>query len=134
MKAEAIATAAAGLVGGDRSRTHGEKTANHQAIADMWNGFLRGMGNAPRHPLEAHDVANMMEILKIARRYTGAFNPDDYIDGAGYSCVAGEIRAEQFRRDQSWASAAIEGCPANAKLLQLARSKDEWRDTVGEGR
>jgi hypothetical protein len=53
----------------------------------------------------------MMECLKIARRYTGDFNPDDYVDGAGYSAVAGEVRAEQLRRDRTWA-AAIEGCPA----------------------
>lgn len=116
MKAHTFATEAAGLVGGDRERTHGNKTDNHQRIADMWNGALRGMGKPTREPLDAHDAANLMEVLKIARRYAGAFNPDDYVDGAGYACVAGEIKAEQLRRDQSWADAAvrdaaIEGCP-----------------------
>jgi hypothetical protein len=38
-------------------------------------------------------VANLMEGLKIARRYTGKFNADDYIDGCGYSACAGEIAA-----------------------------------------
>jgi hypothetical protein len=38
------------------------------------------------------DVANLMEWLKIARRYSGWFNPDDYPDGAGYAGVAYEVR------------------------------------------
>jgi hypothetical protein len=39
----------------------------------------------------------MMEALKIARRYSGAFNPDDYLDGAGYAGVAYEIKAMQMQ-------------------------------------
>ena len=91
MKAERICTRAATLVGGDRAATHGDKRRNHAAIAAMWNGFLdarRIVGRAD--DLDAHDVANMMELLKVARRYTGGFNADDYIDGAGYAAVAYE--------------------------------------------
>jgi hypothetical protein len=109
MNAQEIASAAADLVSGDRAQTHGDKTLNHQIIADLWNGFLKMKRG---HPLDAHDAANMMELLKIARRYTGSFNIDDYIDGCGYASVAGEIKVEQERRDKTWADAAIEGCPA----------------------
>lgn len=112
MKAQEIAYAAAGLTAGDRARTHGDKLDNHQRIAAVWNGILAAADKPTMRPINAHDVANMMEGLKIARRYTGEFNVDDYIDGAGYSCVAGEIKAEQIRRDESWAAAAIEGAPA----------------------
>jgi hypothetical protein len=117
MNAAQIATAAAGLVGGDRAKTHGDKTANHECIAHVWNGIMAAAGKALKHPLDAHDVANLMEGMKIARRYTGSFNVDDYIDGSGYSAVAGEIKAEQVRRDNTWAAAAvvdaaIEGCPS----------------------
>lgn len=120
MKAQAIAERAAHLVGGDRERVHGNKFDNHQRIADMWNGALKGMGKPTREPLDAHDVANLMEVLKVARRYAGTYNPDDYVDGAGYACVAGEIRAERIRIDQSWADeavreAAIEGCPVEVR-------------------
>lgn len=120
MKAHEIATAAAGLVGGDRARTHGDKTDNHQCIADVWNGIMTAAGKPPRRPLDAHDVANLMEGMKIARRYTGSFNVDDYVDGCGYSAVAGEIMAEQVRKDQTWADAAVrdaatEGCPAGGE-------------------
>lgn len=106
--AHEIATTAANLVGGDRAKSHGDKTVNHQKIADVWNGILSAAGKAPVEPLNAHDVANLMEGLKIARRYCGAFNLDDYIDGAGYAAVAGDIRAKQEAVDQTWAKAAAE--------------------------
>jgi len=91
--AAAICTAAAALVGGDRERQHGSKLDNHTRIAVLWNGLLIAAGKAPARPLDAHDVANLMECLKMARRYSGSYNPDDYLDGVGYAAVAGEIRA-----------------------------------------
>jgi hypothetical protein len=97
MKASEIATEAARLVNGDRNETHGDTLENHQAIADIWNGYMKARGGGPElNELDAHDVANMMECLKIARRLTGAFNADDYIDGAGYAAVAGEIRSRSL--------------------------------------
>ena len=87
-----IAKRANELVGGDRAATHGNKYLNHWNIAQVWNGILKAAGKAPGIPLDAHDVANLMEGMKIARRYLGNTNPDDYIDGAGYAAVAGEIR------------------------------------------
>ncbi len=114
MKASEITKAAMDLVGGDRARTHGDKTRNHQIISDFWEAWVK---NRPPGPLDAHDVANMMELLKVGRRLCGSFNLDDYIDGSGYAAVAGEIAAERLRRDQTWADAAVadaatEGCPA----------------------
>ncbi len=89
MTAKDVALKAAELVGGDRAITHGDKRANHACVAAMWNGLLEARRIAGRSDaLDAHDVANLMEALKIARRYTGAFNPDDYVDGAGYAAVA----------------------------------------------
>lgn len=114
--AEQIAIQAASLVGGDRARTHGNKLDNHKKIAEIWNGIMAAAGKKPFRPLDAHDVANLMEGMKIARRYSGSFNPDDYIDGAGYSSVAGEIMSEQIRMDEAWAEAALEGGTAAAWL------------------
>jgi len=93
-KAE-ITKAAYDLVSGDRANTHGEAYLNHHKIACVWNGILMAAGTLTSPSLTAHDVANMMEGLKIARRYLGAFNIDDYIDGAGYAAVAGEIASER---------------------------------------
>ena len=94
MKASELAAKAAELVGGDRASQHGDKVQNHQCIADVWNGYLKARRTAGKpDELTAEDVANLMECLKIARRQTGGFNPDDYVDGAGYAACAGEIRA-----------------------------------------
>lgn len=115
LRAAEIASTAALIVGGDRAINHGPKLDNHRKIADVWNGVLTAAGKRPMCALDAHDVANLMEALKIARRYCGAFNADDYVDGCGYSACAGEIRAaliEQERVDNTWADAAIEGSPA----------------------
>lgn len=102
MRATEIAAKAAELTGGDREKQHGNKLQNHANIAAVWNGILLAAGKLPATPLNAHDVANMMEGLKIARRYAGSFNLEDYIDGAGYAAVAGEIAAEQQRIDDTW--------------------------------
>ncbi len=92
IKATAIAARAAQLVGDNRQSTHGDMLKGFERIATIWNGILTAAGKAPARPLDAHDVANLMEGLKIARRYGGSFNLDDYVDGAGYAAVAGEIR------------------------------------------
>jgi hypothetical protein len=34
-----------------------------------------------------------MELFKIARRHSGSYNADDYVDAAGYAGCAGEIAA-----------------------------------------
>jgi hypothetical protein len=87
----------------DRGATHGSKYENHAKIAAVWNGILDAAGKTPAKPLDAHDVATLMEGLKIARRFTGAFNDDDYLDAAGYAACAFEIRAHVL---DSWAKAA----------------------------
>lgn len=83
---------AAALVGGDRQRQHGDKRQNHQNIAALWNAYL-GWRLGEGCLLTPGDVARMMVLLKVARTKTGAFNPDDYLDMAGYAAVAYEIES-----------------------------------------
>ena len=80
------------IVAGSREQTHGDKFQNFTKISYVWNGILMAAGKPTASPLDAHDVANLMEGMKMARRYLGAFNPDDYIDGAGYAACGFEIR------------------------------------------
>jgi hypothetical protein len=92
MSAASICRTAADLVSGDRAHMHGDILQNMRAIADLWNAILTIKYRAQETPhLNALDVACMLEALKIARRYTGALNPDDFIDAAGYAGIAGEI-------------------------------------------
>lgn len=117
MKAAEILTRAAELVGGDREATHGDKTKNHAAIAAVWNGLLTARRTwRGDTPLDAEDVAKLMVGLKLARTYGGAYNPDDYVDGAGYFGCAGEIRARQEAVTQSWVRAAQEQRPQDPAL------------------
>lgn len=96
--AQSVCTEAAALVGGDRNQTHGQDIKQSlEGIASIWSGVLKARQIAGRDPLslDAHDVANMMEALKIGRRYSGKFNPDDYVDGAGYAGLAFVCGASQ---------------------------------------
>jgi hypothetical protein len=104
--AASICADAATLVGGDRQVTHGDKTINFQNTADAWNAILRAKSRQFGWPppggitLDALDVANMLEAFKIARRYSGSHNIDDYVDGAGYAGCAGEI-AEKLNQKET---------------------------------
>jgi hypothetical protein len=93
MQAVEICSKAAELVGGDRAKTHGDKKANHEAIARLWNAYLQNKWRAPlsESHLTALDVALMMALLKIARTQGGSHNDDNYVDLAGYAGCAGEI-------------------------------------------
>jgi hypothetical protein len=87
-----VAHEAAILVSSDRESQHGSTAQNFANIAAVWNGILKASGIAPARDLDGHDVCNLMEGMKIARRYSGSFNPDDYVDGAGYASCAFEVR------------------------------------------
>ena len=89
--AVSVCQEAANLVGGDRARTHGDKTENHSNIALLWSAYL-GV------PITAAQAAIMMVLLKVARTKAGSLNRDDFVDMAGYAGVAGEVSAELDRR------------------------------------
>lgn len=95
MKASAIANAASDLVGGDRKEAYGDVMLGLARIALLWNGILTVAGKAPKHPIDEHDVAQMMVSLKQARAYTGPHRPDNHIDEAGWAAVAGEAAARR---------------------------------------
>ena len=78
------------LVGMDREKDYGDKVENHKNIARLWSAYLEV-------PIEAHNVAIMMALLKIARTKLGAVSKDTYIDMSAYSAIAGEIK---FREDK----------------------------------
>ena len=96
MDAKEMLEEAIELVGGDRAATHGSGYENHLNIAHLWNAYLFN-----KETLTASDVANMMELLKIARRKLGALNSDDYVDGAGYAAVAFTCAKEQVAQSMA---------------------------------
>ena len=76
------------LSANDRQKDYGDKTNNHNNIARLWSAYLD-------IKIEAHDVAIMMALLKMARTKLGAVSKDTYIDMAAYSAIAGEIKFKE---------------------------------------
>ena len=76
------------LVAGDREKDYGDKVENHNNIAKLWSAYLDVK-------IEAHDVAIMMALLKVARTKLGAVSEDTYIDMSAYSAIAGEIKFKE---------------------------------------
>lgn len=68
----------------DRPDTHGEPEDTFQAIAELWNGYLRAGGITDPN-IQPHDVADMMVLLKVARNAEGHYHADNYVDIAGYA-------------------------------------------------
>lgn len=82
-----LATATA-YITKDRAATHGNAEDNFAAIADGWEWWLNIRKGGHLTP---HDVAMMMVIFKIARAASNSEHTDNFIDGAGYFALAGEI-------------------------------------------
>ena len=72
------------IISGDRHKDYGDKTSNHQNIANLWSTFLG-------HKVTAQKAAICMLLVKVAR-LTHKRTEDCYIDMAGYAAIAGEIQ------------------------------------------
>ena len=72
----------------DRAATHGNAEDNFSAIASGWDWWLSIREHGP---LSAFDVAMMMTIFKTARAASNKSHDDNFVDGAGYYALAGEI-------------------------------------------
>ena len=88
MKSNQILNQASVLVQGQREKDYGDKTENHSNIARLWSAYLDVK-------IEAHDVALMMALLKMARTKLGEVSKDTYIDMSAYSAIAGEIKFKE---------------------------------------
>ena len=86
MTRQEILTQAAECVCKDREEQYGTPEDSFSLIAALWNAYLGD------RVTDAHDVAMMMALLKIARARTGKPKADNYIDLAGYAACAGEIK------------------------------------------
>lgn len=90
--AEEFLTHAAGLVGGDRAKQHGTKDECFSRMATLLNAYVSTRRDQVT-PFTAVDAAHIMVLWKMARTQTGSYNPDDWVDMAGYSGCAAELAA-----------------------------------------
>jgi hypothetical protein len=120
---------AARLVSGPRATTHGDKITNFSYIAELWNGYwrikCRVNGERVTTPFDAKDIGNMMELMKIARRFSGTFNAEDYIDAAGYAGCTGEIAAREQETLRGIDSANTSRTGTNTALQQRRAQHNE---------
>ena len=90
MKSTEILDKTKNLLSEDREKSHGDKVLNHENIARLWSSYFQNKYKIAILVLP-EDVANLMNLLKIARTQAGKFNLDDFIDACGYAAIAGEI-------------------------------------------
>jgi hypothetical protein len=85
---------AEGLINGERQQDYGNVTENFDRIAGMWSAYKDSY-------FTAHDVANMMAIVKIARLANG-YHRDSVVDVAGYAALVERVFDEDREaREQS---------------------------------
>ena len=72
----------------DRAATHGNAEDNFDNVADLWSWWLHGR---EIYAINGFDVGIMMALFKIARIKGNIGYLDNYVDGAAYLALAGEI-------------------------------------------
>ena len=99
-----------------RQKDYGDKVNNHKNIARLWSAYLDTK-------IEAHDVAVMMVLLKIARTKLGAVNKDTYIDMSAYGAIAGEIKFRDNGKEES--EGERRGRETAERIREINREKNE---------
>jgi hypothetical protein len=91
------------VIYGDREKTYGHPSKNIEAIATMWNAYLKSVGDRTLTP---QDVCVMMVLLKGARLANDPTHRDSIVDVCGYAalierCSEGHVDHEETAGDES---------------------------------
>ena len=90
MNRKEILEKASDLIMNDRAKQHGDIVVNHGNIARLWSAYLTNKTRVSI-PISEQDVALMLSLFKIGRTQNGKHTDDNYIDGAAYMAIGGEI-------------------------------------------
>lgn len=82
------------LITGDRAAAHGDAFAQAATAAQLWTTYLSARGAIAR-AIEPYEVMMLLDLLKTSRDALGAFNPDTFVDKAGYAALAFAVRQKQ---------------------------------------
>jgi hypothetical protein len=74
------------LTAGDRRDDYGDPVEAHKRIALIWSGIMG-------YHVEPREVALCMAAVKMVRSEASPDKLDNYIDGAAYFAIAGEIES-----------------------------------------
>jgi hypothetical protein len=70
----------------DRGMDYGHPTDNMSRTARLWSAYLE-------MPIEDYQVAMCLALVKVARSMESG-KVDNYIDGAAYVAISGQLRNE----------------------------------------
>ena len=71
----------------DRGMDYGHPSDNMQRTARLWSAYLE-------MPISDHQVAMCLALVKIARSMESA-KVDNFIDGAAYFAISGQLATEE---------------------------------------
>ena len=71
----------------DRGMDYGHPSDNMQRTARLWSAFLEV-------PITDYQVASCLALVKVARTMEGG-KVDNFIDGAAYFAISGQLRTEE---------------------------------------
>ena len=71
----------------DRGMDYGHPTDNMSRTASLWSAYLEV-------PIDPYQVAMCLALVKVARTMETA-KVDNYIDGAAYFAISGQLRIEE---------------------------------------
>jgi hypothetical protein len=86
MKANDYLTEARAIIQ-DRGMDYGHPTDNMSRTASLWAAYLE-------MPIEPYQVAMCLALVKVARSMETS-KVDNYIDGAAYFAISGQLRVEE---------------------------------------
>ena len=124
-KTKDLLTKAHTLVSGDREKDYGDKVKNHNNIAKLWSAYLDT-------PIEAHDVAILMTLLKVARTKLGQVSEDTYIDMSAYGAIAGEIKFKEPKKESEGERRGRETAKYLKSLGYMGGKKD--KEIINKGK
>lgn len=82
---------AAAAVLKDRQEQYGSPEDSFSTIANFWNTYLSK--HAPG-PLQSHDVAALLILMKVARIVKTPTHMDNWCDVAGYAACGGDVASQ----------------------------------------
>ena len=71
----------------DRGMDYGHPTDNMSRTARLWSAYLE-------MPIDDYQVAMCLALVKVARSMESG-KVDNYIDGAAYFAISGQLRTEE---------------------------------------
>lgn len=88
---QAVLDAANKAVNGERQLNYGKPESNFERIALLWDAHCRNSGIIDKRRFNAHDVAIMLALVKMARLANQPTHLDSWIDIAGYAACGAEV-------------------------------------------